>query len=371
MSGDYRMFSELLTPPARSAKPVRLRLACDACTTAKVRCSRTHPCERCEDNGQEKECYYGVSRRHGKQARHRKTVSTSIETQTQTQDSSSRNTVAATPTFTTSGFDFEFSDLAWEDYCASGCSALSDFEVLDGMSSHIDVTVDFDDLNCTSWVDPWMSLGLGSDSSSGSSVVSPDLNLYPGPILSAKPTITPIDMHNEASHDCEAMALRLLRSLHCDDRTTELCKQAHSNRTSHPPSIDTILSVNKAALANLIPLLRCSCGRNPHITMLHSAILSKVVFWYGVASRHHTEGALKPIKIQLGILDLDDEDQATLQRTLLLRELRKAGKVMDTFDSCHDTDYKAASWYVSVVRGMREELQAIIQRVDNGQGGPA
>jgi hypothetical protein len=137
------------------------------------------------------------------------------------------------------------------------------------------------------------------------------------------------------------------------------------------PSIDTVLSVNKAALTNLIPLLKCTCARNPHITMLHGAILSKVIFWYKVAvtPRYHTEGvALKPIKIQLGILDLDDEDQATLHRALLLRELRKAEKVMETFDSFCRTKDETGSWHTSTVRNMREELQAIIQKIRNGQG---
>jgi hypothetical protein len=135
--------------------------------------------------------------------------------------------------------------------------------------------------------------------------------------------------------------------------------------------MDTVLSVNKAALTNLIPLLRCSCAQNPHIAMLHSAILSKVIFWYKVAVtvRYHTDGvALQPIKIQLGVLDLDDEDQATLQRTVLLRELRKAEKVMETFDSSYTGEEEAPRWHVSAVRNMREELQGIIQRIINGQG---
>lgn len=378
MSDGFRGFNELPPPPsARSAKPVRLRLACDACTTAKVRCSRTHPCERCEDNGQEKECYYSASRRHGKRARHRKNAS--VETQLQRSPSSS-DTIAAATAVTTSGSGLEsvsVSDFTWTDYNISGYSALNEFEVLDGWNSQVDVTVDYNDLNTISWIDPWRSLAFGPDSSpSGSSgMLSPDLSLYTDPV----PPITPPDPATAINmdtlkqpHDCEAMALKLLRSLHCNDQTSEYCKQAHSTQVScQMPSIDTVLSVNKAALTNLTPLLKCACARNPHIAMLHSAILSKVIFWYRVAvsARYHTESvALQPVKIQLGVLDLDEEDQATLQRTVLLRELGKAERVLDTFDSCYRQKNETPNWHTSAVNNMRQELQAVVERMKKGHG---
>ncbi|RGP76472.1 fusarubin cluster-transcription factor [Fusarium sporotrichioides] len=369
MSDGYRLFSELHIPSsARSAKPVRLRLACDACTTAKVRCSRTHPCERCEDNGQERECYYSESRRHGKRARHRKI------TEARTQRSSSSSNTATSPSVhdaVGNGFeDISISDSAW-DYRASACSVLTGFETLDGWKSHIDVPIDFDGLNSIPWVDPWTSLGFELDTSpsESSGIMTPD------PLLSIKPANPPIATKMYAfsqSHGCEETALRLLRSLHCNDQTTEFCKQAHGNQSSHPvPSIDTVLSVNKAALANIIPLLKCACSREPHITMLHGAILSKVLFWYSVAVTdcYHTEGiVIRPIKIQLGMLDLDDEDQATLQGTVLLRELRKAEAVIETFESSYNTKGKTAGWNVSAVRNMTEELRDIMRKIKNGHG---
>ncbi|KAG9503757.1 fusarubin cluster-transcription factor [Fusarium musae] len=322
----------------RSAKPVRLRLACDACTTAKVRCSRTHPCERCEDNGQAKECCYSASRRHGKRARQRKSA----------QDSG--------------GLTTQFTS-AWEDYSTYSTGNL---EMLDSWASR---TVDFDDGNGISWVDPWRSLGFVSDTtaSQSSGMVSPDLSLSTEPTLSIKAS-DPTAMH---SHDCEALALKVLRSLHCNTNTDQKSSPIPQKQTCSTPSIDTVLSVNKAALTNLIPLLKCHCARNPHIAMLHSAILSKVIFWYRVAvtARYHTDGVeLRPMKIQLGMLDLDDEDQATLQRTVVLRELRKAEKVMETFDSFAGGDDGGLNWHVVAVRNMREELQGIIQKIKKGQG---
>lgn len=45
-----------------SSEPIRLRLSCDACNAAKVRCSKTHPtCRRCAERRQS--CVYGPSLR--------------------------------------------------------------------------------------------------------------------------------------------------------------------------------------------------------------------------------------------------------------------------------------------------------------------
>ncbi|WZH41930.1 Fusarubin cluster-transcription factor [Fusarium acuminatum] len=308
MSDSFRALDDISTQPA--TRSVRLRLACDACTTAKVRCSRTHPCERCEDNGQENQCYYSASRRHGKRTRHRKAGSEMLR--------SSNTASLTTGDFASAQYGTGF---AWEDYShtpgSSAAKTDSEFDMMDSWASHnMEVAVDFEDINSIPWADPWKSLSLWSDTS--------------------------------------------------PSQSSGMAKQACSTQ-----SIDTVLSVNKAALANLTPLLKCPCGRNPHIAMLHSAILSKVIFWYRVAvtARYHSEGVeLRPMKIQLGMLDLDDEDQATLQRAVLLRELRKAEKVMDTFDSFSVREDGVPGWHASAVRDMREELQAIIQKIRKGQG---
>ncbi|KAF4965643.1 hypothetical protein FSARC_6580 [Fusarium sarcochroum] len=383
----FRALNELSTPhAARSAKPVRLRLACDACTTAKVRCSKTHPCERCEDNGQERECSYSASRRHGKRARHRKMAS-------ETQRPSSSSDTATPAALTTPGYDFASmhysSEFAWEDYNSNtpeypASNLDNNHEILDNWAFHnIDLILDFD----LSW-EPFGSISDASPSHS-SGMISPQISLSTDPTLSLETTTpassisTPNSMQvPKQSHDCEAMALKVLRSLHCNsstDQDANTFQQPYdltsslvvSRKTCVVPSIDTVLFANKTALTDLIPLLKCTCARNPHIAMLHSAIFSKVIFWYriAVATRYQTEGVeLRPMKIQLGMLDLDEDDQATLQRTVLLRELRKAEKVMESFDFCVSGEEEVPSWQASAVQNMREELQAIIQKIKKGQG---
>ncbi|KAJ4266112.1 hypothetical protein NW762_004090 [Fusarium torreyae] len=380
MSDPFQTLNQMSAPHAtRSVKPVRLRLACDACTTAKVRCSKTHPCERCEENGQGNECCYSASRRHGKRARHRKTTF-------ETQRSSSSSDTATPAALTSTRYASEF---AWEDYNSNtpgypASSLDNNHAILDNWAFHnVDMMFDFDF--------PWEPLDSISDASPShsSGMISPEINLSTEPTLSLEAT-TPasnISTSNnmqgpKQQHDCEAMALKVLRSLHCNpntDQNANIYRQPHGSASSAVlarkacvmPSIDTVLFANKAALIDLIPLLKCPCARNPHIAMLHNAILSKVIFWYQVAvtARYHAdEVELRPMKIQLGMLVLDEDDQATLQRTVLIRELRKAEKVMETFDSSSPGEEEVPSWQASAVQNMRQELQAIIQKIRTGQG---
>ncbi|KAM0438604.1 hypothetical protein ACHAPT_001356 [Fusarium lateritium] len=386
LSDPFRVIDDpsTITPPIpRPQKPVRLRLACDACTAAKVRCSKTHPCERCIDNGQE--CFYSASRRHGKRSRHRK-----AESDAQRSSSSEVPTPGAITMSNGMSYGSEFS---WEEREASPqlssyqASTLGkDIGKLDNWAFHdIDMMFDFDDTSYLSLTEPWKTPGSVSltNQQTLSETISPPEQTTPAgqpTNATAPPPSRSSEPHDpkQAPHDCEALALGVLRSLH-HNNADGICKGPHGaaangsmNLAAKPmPSIDTVLFANKAALTNLIPLLKCPCARNPHIALLHSTILSKTIFWYRVAvtARYHAEGVeLRPMKIQLGMLDLDDDDQATLQRAVLLRELRKAEKVMETFDACSAGDDEVPTWHATAIQNMREELQAIIQMIKKGQG---
>ncbi|KAF4990519.1 hypothetical protein FGRMN_8419 [Fusarium graminum] len=372
MMSDPSLVQDLVTNP--STRPVRLRLACDACTTAKVRCSRTHPCERCEENEQGNECCYSASKRHGKRVRHRKTGLA-------TPRSSNTASVAKSDV----PLQFENHDHAPGDPASEIGNT---FEMLDGWAFHnMDMTLDFDDMETISW---WKSLEFVSDTSpsQSSSMASRELSLSPRQITAIKSTISrstkayTTDMQGPKHfHDCEIMALDVLRSLHFHpdaDQTTKMGEyqqgssqfQASSKQGFSTPGIDTVLSANKAALANIIPLLECSCARNPHMAILYSAILSKVIFRYGdsMTACRHVDLEPRPVKFQLGTLDLDEEDQATLQRIVLLRELRKVEKIMGMFDSIYDGGEEIPDWHISMVKRMRGDLQAIIENIRKEEG---
>ncbi|KAF5662741.1 fusarubin cluster-transcription factor [Fusarium heterosporum] len=371
MMTDTSLLNDLVTNS--STRSVRLRLACDACTTAKVRCSRTHPCERCEENEQGKECCYSASKRHGKRVRHRKA-------ELAIPRSSNTGSVATG--------DLSLQSENHSHALGDPASEIGDsFGMLDGWAFHNrDMTLDFEDMETISW---WKSLEFVSDTSpsQSSGIASRDLSLSPGQMTAIESTTSrstktySTNMHGPKHfHDCEVMALGILRSLHFHpntDQTTNMGEnqegpsqcQALLKQSYSIPSIDTVLSTNKAALANIIPLLKCSCARSPHMGALYSAILFKIIFWYDyfMTSGRHVDLESQPVKFQLGMLDLDEEDQATLQRTVLLRELRKVDRIMGIFDSIYEGEEEIPDWHTSVVKRMRGDLHAIIENIRKGE----
>lgn len=146
--------------------------------------------------------------------------------------------------------------------------------------------------------------------------------------------------------------------------------------------------------------MKCSCAQCPHLTFFYISILSKVLFWYRVVAagncpRSGTENdassnrsqtssstqevspppagqfSVRPTLIQIGILDLDQEDQANLRCVILLRELRKVEKAIDEMTSVNrSTDHDAgdpashaAKWSLLGISKIRDELQDTIQKV--------
>lgn len=280
------------------------------------------------------------------------------------------------------------SEFSWEDRESS--PQLSSYQAsalgngvgkLQNWAFHdIDMMFDLDDTSYISLAEPWKTPGsLTSQQTLSETITPPELQTTPPAEQPTNAAATPpIEPHDpRQAHNCEALALGVLRSLH-HHNADGICKGPHgaaaaaaANLAEPVPSIDTVLFANRSALTNLIPLLKCSCARKPHIALLHSTILSKTIFWYrvAVAARYHADGAeLRPMKIQLGMLDLDEEDQATLQRAVLLGELRKAEKVMETFDACSASEEELPKWHATAIQNMREELQAIIQKIKKGQG---
>jgi Aflatoxin regulatory protein/Fungal Zn(2)-Cys(6) binuclear cluster domain len=302
--------------PAKKA--ARLRLACDACTTAKVKCSRTKPCERCTERN-EGECRYSASRRHGKRTGHKK-----IEL------SPEMTTAEPTPAAAMDGP----AALLYPDYS-------DDLEDCQWLNRNMGMDIPFNaDKNGLSYPDPaW---------------ITPPASIIQQPCA-------------PANHNCEMEAMSILQSLY-------LSPGGDQADPLSIPTLDTVLVANQAALARLTSLLTCSCAKDPHIALLHGAIVSKIIFWYraGVTGQGQTEGVagavpLRPMEMQLGILDLDADDQTTIQRTVLLRELRKAEKALHRMGAYLTGEGKSTTCQSMAMQNIQEELGAIVQAVKEAQ----
>lgn len=378
--------SQSLSPSSTTVantQPPRLRQACDGCTAAKVKCDKGRPaCQRCLDG--EELCQYSPSRRHGKrvkrtQVRSREGIPSPLTNVPPNVTSQMMGTTAATdllawnvldPTPTSAGFGSAFSPgqeldlsnlLLWNNFGSPDYTPQSDtHSMLSTNMSPIDQSLsEMDDK-------------VGTDSI-------------------GRHTNDHTTHGTEHALECEARALTVLRSLQC---SPALCTQDRKRSQSisaycdslvpklqlaySVDSMDALLATNKAALSELMQLLECRCAESSHVALLHLTILSKIVFWYNVAvtARFNSERVdLKPMKIQLGMLDLDDDDRNTLHRTVLCRELQKAGNAVRAFEvrfasSSMPVCDKEPPWGRLIIRAIREDLERSINEIERGQSKP-
>ena len=176
------------------------------------------------------------------------------------------------------------------------------------------------------------------------------------------------------------------------------------------PPLDKVLYFNRAAINTLKDLLNTPCVQQPHIALLYMTIASKVLFWYRliVSSQHQSNNgqasprsdsdnssngqptppstssnisdrAVKPVSFQIGVFDLEDEDQKLLIKGVLLREVRKLQSVVDQMkrmgdedardDEYHDEQH-TSNWYAVAGSKMQAEVQDTLRQIKEfGAGG--
>lgn len=467
--GEVRYINQHNMATAASVKQiVRLRQACDNCSSAKVRCDKKRPsCDRCA--AMQLTCTFSPSRRHGKQSWQKRTecerakaaaaAAAAAATQTQAQahahvqlatlpglqttasPSQGGESIASTLSSTSirtpsnllldeqswnSSLGYDFTALNGESHDLLKQSSAN--EALDSLQfwSRDDFQTGFDlgDLArsplSTNDLSPTSAFELSNSTVPAESTGQPG-KIHDGPSLSAPepqnkaPSSSNSTTTTKSMHDCEARAITVLRSLHHSpvphlNETTLLT----ATEQDLVPSFDKVLLANKAALNGWSELMSCTCASCPHLTFLYVSILSKVLFWYRVAAAascplvsnarsvsnnassetqsppHQTSSStsstpssldppprveqfgVRPTTIQIGMLDLDQEDQANLRRVILLRELRKVEKAIDDMtsvsrnmddDVAYEAAHRAGEFSAAGISKIRDELQDMIRKV--------
>jgi len=220
-------------------------------------------------------------------------------------------------------------------------------------------------------------------------------------------------------HDCEARAFTTLHSLH-------YCTMIHSESpaTATPglpsfgqvsnrmPPLDKVLYFNRVAISTMKELLQCQCAQHPHLALLYMAIILKTLFWYRLAVNPQYEtmslpesmcnpdgppsgtgtpdanslasAEMPPVPpnmvarnvtattIQIGIFDLEEEDEKLLMRSVLLREVKKVQSVVDEMktlnaaqgrDEFGDEEHHSSSWYATGGARLEEEVNDTLKKV--------
>ncbi|KAF2112197.1 hypothetical protein BDV96DRAFT_581344 [Lophiotrema nucula] len=431
--------------PERKAK---LRASCDACAASKVKCSKEHPiCARCTANGSQ--CIYGVSRKHGKPGRTRKKNPDGtpfIKGQSKQRPSPNgsgfdkfriqaepllpdlpeidESSWSSTPEWTPEWSPAPDS-LDW-DYQLTPNSAFStpepDFSFMDDIlmtspdspSTNIMQTIEPEQLT---FRDPFakkvsmqIELPLPPDFQAlqefvGSETVNPlDYGINEISLDSFFPQSTdapespkgtnsyfnPLraSISMPVSHCCYSLAYTTVESLHF--RTPEPAATTEQ-------SLDSVLTVCKDAVQNVIQMLACPCSSDPHLAMLYSSITSKVITWYQIAaglkpavpstpslstfsspsssnfssplstpSTANFNVKIQPLKI--GVFEFDEADQEALTRQVVLRELKKCGALVDKLAQWQGGDDAEQAEFLYDVLGawLKSELYKTLRDVTGG-----
>ena len=200
------------------------------------------------------------------------------------------------------------------------------------------------------------------------------------------------------------------------DRPGELKQMTTKRRSTssgevidYMPPLGKVLYFTRAAVSTLKGLLDSPYTQQPHLVLLYLTIASKVLFWYRlvVSSQYQskngprspssdqnntfngqslrpstclstTDRGVKSVSIQIGVFDIEDEDQKLLMREVLLREVRKLEGIVDkmkllgdecTRDDEYNDEQRVSGWYGVAGSKMQAEVQDTLRQIqDLGAG---
>ncbi|KAF2737132.1 hypothetical protein EJ04DRAFT_542048 [Polyplosphaeria fusca] len=197
------------------------------------------------------------------------------------------------------------------------------------------------------------------------------------------------------SQCCYGLAYATVESLHF--RTPET-----GDGTEHR-SLDSVLSVCKDAVRNVLKMLSCRCSSDPHLAMLYSSITSKILSWYQIAagvkpasppassftasspsvsassstfssplsspSDSCTSFNLRLQPLKIGQFEFDAADQESLTRQVVLRELKKCGALVEALAQwCGDESAEQAEFLYDVLGAwLKSELYKTLREVTRRQ----
>jgi len=379
------IYSHQSPPPG----PV-LRSSCDVCAASKVKCTQERPvCHRCASSGAA--CVYGVSRKHGRK-----------RPPSQKGACKSMRRIAPTNIITNSSphQHHRRTSFVEQSLLPNDMSINTQFSPLDefgDFNDYQDALASWESTptNLYEFPSPFTSSPMATTPGLSPSISSSSARMSSGPQGERLSGDANDHGNCHKPNSCYTLASSTLDSLHA----------------SQPASLnlDYVLRRNKTALRIVVGLLKCPCSRDPHLAMLYSSILCKILLWYqhatsvknflptptsprctmqsstlekspqpytppssGTGPTFHPERRspfiVAPLHITAGEFDLDEDDQEALSRLLLLSELRKAGLIIDELSNKSrqvgdDFDEKTRDIYAMLGTWLKAELTRIIRDV--------
>ncbi|KAJ4408833.1 hypothetical protein N0V91_003089 [Didymella pomorum] len=377
--------------PDGKPKPRKMRASCDACSRAKVKCDKVRPtCQRC--GNMSICCNYSPSMRLGKPRKNRnpdgsiirdirrssscgpfgsrpevapRIASYTVESSPEPIDSFYLRPNTSDLQFQdsfTMGFDSSqsppYSEASWSNEETIGSQASTDmtlpmttFAPLSpysgtghARSTSLQSQPDFLAPMDNGMISPPIAspLPFGLQDQQNLPMFEPETFTLSPPLMAA-PQPSPAPAVPVQSHDCTQFAFQILNSLYSPP-SFQPAFDDFNGSADGLPTLDAVLSANKAAVESLSALLTCPCSANPHFSTTITFSITKILSWYqaiaGVA-----QDIVSPINtrmeafthtpILLGDFKLEVEDEETFRTQIILGELRKVEKLIDMFSECY------------------------------------
>ncbi|KAF2748156.1 hypothetical protein M011DRAFT_494021 [Sporormia fimetaria CBS 119925] len=158
----------------------------------------------------------------------------------------------------------------------------------------------------------------------------------PQPMMPA-PLPTPPSSALTMTHNCTEFSLQTMSSVYAPPVTQPLVGE--SDATSHLPTLESVMTTNKAAVDKLFVLLGCPCTENPHFCTTIAFTITKVLEWYqaiAVTNQPSSDSAVRtPMEsfrhTSLSTLTQEGDEETVARTQHILGELRRLEKLIHKF----------------------------------------
>ncbi|KIX08899.1 uncharacterized protein Z518_03556 [Rhinocladiella mackenziei CBS 650.93] len=319
----------------------KLRLSCDNCHAAKVKCTKERPfCSRCAISGAP--CVYSKSRRAGKPkgcGKHRPRFSKSSTP-------SEFNSRPDSPV-EDGRLSMDYDEGAWSvDIPGTGRSSL-----LDQSFSNLHSAAE-----STRWLDPTstqntithgrnMDLEESFASAINTTTFTSDFRMSPDWMSGMDATRATVPFstdNNMATNNAMLYNEFTFEGSILDDSSSGLGGSPPSCNCPNAlqeiltalngaiSSFDRFLAINKSAVARMTHCLSCHCLPDISSVMLLSVIITRIVQCYKKIRNGECQGS-EEVGVTMGMLKMDSEDEYQIKMVLIRSELRKIKLLITRF----------------------------------------
>ncbi|KIX96237.1 uncharacterized protein Z520_08015 [Fonsecaea multimorphosa CBS 102226] len=338
----------------------KLRLSCDNCHAAKVKCTKERPlCSRCANSGAS--CVYSKSRRAGKPKGCGKKAGGSFSNNNKLQNMTPPEFCSRPESpLSDARMSMDFDDASWNvDITDSRRDSVLDQSFPTLHHSIAETTGSLDPTLTQTFTHSTMDTDDFSASAafSTSNIFAADFKMSPewmsgmDAAAAAAAAVTQVPFSTDGM-TVSASNLMLYPEFNCSDTSTlndDASTSGIPTSTSPPscnctgslqdilsalngtmPSFDKFLAINKSAVQRMAQCLACHCLPDISSVMLLSVIITRIVQCYKKIRNGECEGS-EEVGVTMGSLKMDSEDEYQIKMVLIRSELRKIKSLVTRF----------------------------------------